>query len=808
MTLITRPFLADQYVKQLGTDILTMSGTTNFVGVLKSKNIIINAATGGTSIGHVLTWNGSEIKLLQQSGGTGRGNALAENISQVAHGFALMDVIGHNGTNYVKVTAVNGQPEAIGVVSKIVSANIFEITYQGVVKGLTGATPSFSATTTYYQSPTIPGKLTSIEPTTIGQISKPLLVTITTNIGIIFNWRGAYIASGFTSTGSTVASTTLGVPTDGTYSDGLLPFTASTKTADAVDDINEVLLLLAPQAAPDLSNISKTGTGTFASAKTSFGVSRNDIGYVNVSNISGNGALDINGIYTIAGRRLGVTNTTSITGILNDAVTGSTSYPSDSFGDADKGTLTLELNGIVIDTINLTSSVGALVGSNSRLTVTAVSAVTTSSGQQFNFKKYRKGNYTIPSSLFVNGFNYLRAVHNKGTSTVTTTYLDFIYDTDNNALAFASAPIWKVPILSGSRFISGVRYHTGGTIQFSAITSNVYKNVYSASINAISYSSLVNISDATSISKTGIGVISETNAGKNLPILNSAISNAQATNLTLLSTHSINNIKLLGSTDPSGTVKLILNVIHPLKTTLSSTAVLINGFLLDASAQSTNGNNENFNGEIDRIQNRDYSSLTYANINSNVYLWDSTQNLLSGNPNHNNGLLVFGGDLLYPSSSYLTSAYNIVAGNFSVVTYGYTFNPNYSTASGVREYNRKFKSTNVATQSSLTIDILHDVSTNFLTNGGTGGTISGNNIKLEGIIKRSGGATHGYFNPFASTGNPEGIANTSITPIAGGTRVQCTLSTIPRVGNGDIVILKIRGNSWTGVISNIQITNI
>jgi len=811
--LITRPFLDDAYVKQHSTDVLTMSGTTDFVGTLKSKGVIINASTGGTSIGHVLTYDGSQIKLLAQSGGTARGNALVDTISETAHGFVLMDVVGHDGTGYVKVTANDGQPEAIGVVSDVIDANTFEITYQGVITGLTGATTTgslsvFTANTTYYVSNLTAGKLTDVEPSAIGEISKPLLVTLTNNKGLVFNWRGAYIVSGGTVTGGTVASGTLGIPTDGTYSDGLLVFTASTKTADAVDEINEVLKLLAPEAAPDLSNISKTGTGTFASGKLSFGISRNDIGYANVSAVAGNGALDINGTYTASGTRLGITNGSNITGILNDSVAAGTSYPADSFGEADKGTLSLVLNGVVIDTIDLTASTGALVGANSRLSVTAYSAVTSTSGQPFQFKKYRKGTYTIANTLFVTGFNYLRVEHNRGTNTVTTAYLEFVYDTENSALAFVGTPSWGTPSLSGSKYISGVRYHTSGTVQLTAVVSNAYKNVYSSSATAISYPSLQNVSDATSINKSGSGVIGETNSAKNLPALNPAVSNPQITNLTCSSTHTITATRVLGTTDPTGTLKSSFSIIHPLKSTLTSSSISLNGFLLDNVTQATNANNETFDGEIDRIQNRDYTSLSYTNINSGVYVWDGTQNLLSGDGNHNTGLLVFGGQLMYPNTSYLTTTYGITAGNFTPVTYGYTFNPNYSTASGTRVFNRKFKSANATTQSTLTIDILHNSSVAFLTNGGTGGTISGNNIKVECLIKRIGGSTHGYFNPFASSGNPEGIANTAITTIAGGTRVTCTLSTIPRIGNGDIVIFRTRANGWTGVISNVQITNI
>jgi len=57
-----RPNLEDVSFKQLTGSTLTMSGTTNFVGVLKSKGIEIDATTGATT-GTVLTYIGGKIKL-------------------------------------------------------------------------------------------------------------------------------------------------------------------------------------------------------------------------------------------------------------------------------------------------------------------------------------------------------------------------------------------------------------------------------------------------------------------------------------------------------------------------------------------------------------------------------------------------------------------------------------------------------------------------------------------------------------------------------------------------------------------------
>lgn len=63
MSFFTRLPLEDRQVKQETGSTLTLSGETNFVGTLKSKGIEIDASISGTSIGDILTWDGSKIKL-------------------------------------------------------------------------------------------------------------------------------------------------------------------------------------------------------------------------------------------------------------------------------------------------------------------------------------------------------------------------------------------------------------------------------------------------------------------------------------------------------------------------------------------------------------------------------------------------------------------------------------------------------------------------------------------------------------------------------------------------------------------------
>jgi hypothetical protein len=351
MKFITRPNLDDRSVRQLSEDVLTLSGLTNFVGILKSKGVEIDATATGASTGYALKYNGSKIILAADL--AGRGNALSDTLSQTSHGLTVGNVVGfHSGTTkYVKTAASGGTSlEVIGIVSKVINPNTFEITYQGIVTGLS----SLILGQTYYLSPTTPGLLITTETTTIGEISKPLFVALSTSSGLFVNWRGNLIATGSTSSGGggNNGYPAIGQPTDGTYSDGLLPLASGDTIANTVDSFNELFAVLAPSPSPALTNISKTGTGSYVAAKLSFGTSNNNVGYITVSTAAGNAAVDINGSYNIAGTRLGVTNGTNITGILNDSVVAGLSYPADSFGDANKGKLKLFLNGTLIDSLN------------------------------------------------------------------------------------------------------------------------------------------------------------------------------------------------------------------------------------------------------------------------------------------------------------------------------------------------------------------------------------------------------------------------------------------------------------------------
>lgn len=108
-------------------------------------------------------------------------------ITQASHGFVAGDVLGFNGTNYVKAQANSAaNAEVVGICSGSVTANTFRLVTNGKISGLSSLTAGY----VYFLSPTTAGGLTATEPTAINQVSKPLLLADSTTTGYLFNFRG------------------------------------------------------------------------------------------------------------------------------------------------------------------------------------------------------------------------------------------------------------------------------------------------------------------------------------------------------------------------------------------------------------------------------------------------------------------------------------------------------------------------------------------------------------------------------------------------------------------------------------------
>lgn len=130
----------------------------------------------------------------------GSGSSITKTVAQVGHGFSVGDVVYLNGTTYAKAIATaSATAEVYGIVSAVADADNFTLVTRGTVSGLTGLTSG----AVYFLSTTVAGALTTTEPTTDGEFSKPLLIADSTTSGNFINFRGNLIETPVTETSST-----------------------------------------------------------------------------------------------------------------------------------------------------------------------------------------------------------------------------------------------------------------------------------------------------------------------------------------------------------------------------------------------------------------------------------------------------------------------------------------------------------------------------------------------------------------------------------------------------------------------------
>lgn len=116
-----------------------------------------------------------------------------ETITQAGHGFAAKDVVRFNGTDYVKALADSVEnAEAVGIVERVDGDDFILVRNGGMLRGVTGLT----AGTVYFLSSATAGLLTTTEPTDEGDVSKPVLLGLSTINGLVMNYRGVLIESG------------------------------------------------------------------------------------------------------------------------------------------------------------------------------------------------------------------------------------------------------------------------------------------------------------------------------------------------------------------------------------------------------------------------------------------------------------------------------------------------------------------------------------------------------------------------------------------------------------------------------------
>ena len=491
------------------------------------------------------------------------------------------------------------------------------------------------------------------------------------------------------SSGAGGGSGQIGAAEDGSYTDGLYTdFVVTTPIGTAVDRFNEVLKILAPTPAPALSRKNYYNPAGL-SVKLSFGATNDLSGlgnpYASVGTAAGFEAKDVNQIYSasISGNnfRLGVYNKTqAITGTLNFNVeksiaNGHLAFSDNSFGNAEAGSLKLEVNGAVIETLDLTGDIGAGVpnsgsgtaigGDNSGFIKLSLSASSIDgNGAEWYIFKHRTADYKIGTTEQRDGWNYARVIHSIGATDYATNYVEWVNDPSGavNDLSVTNQRIEEISLV-GSKYLSGINYNTDATAKYKVEINNLYRNVFQASGTPISFT----VTNST------------TPSAQSVPDITGGDNHTKVLGVT-------GSLDYNGTSLLSGSITANVTVSHPFKSTISNvgSATTGNGFLIDNRTLSSTNLLERFHDESQRKTSGSFDSQ--GDVTGPGFDWNSNTSLAAVG-GHQNGMIYFDQKLQSPVNSSLPNA-----GNFSTLINAGS-QPDYTGINGTIRFYRKLQNT-------------------------------------------------------------------------------------------------------------------
>ncbi len=114
-------------------------------------------------------------------------------VNQPGHGFVFGNVVKCIATDTYALALADSamDTEVAGIVIRVIDVDNFVLHFIGETDGFTGLVPA----TVYFLSDVTPGLLSTVEPSTPGHVSKPLLIAHSTTAGLFFNFRGMIIGS-------------------------------------------------------------------------------------------------------------------------------------------------------------------------------------------------------------------------------------------------------------------------------------------------------------------------------------------------------------------------------------------------------------------------------------------------------------------------------------------------------------------------------------------------------------------------------------------------------------------------------------
>lgn len=449
--------------------------------------------------------------------------------------------------------------------------------------------------------------------------------------------------------GDGTGSGILGVPTDGTFSDGAIALNPSGTIVDAIDQINELLLNASIlQFASNLGTSNGNTNGFIIEPSFTLGRVATPSGGAFLTNSWDD---DTNrDITTATGFTLGLTTGHRITNL-------------------ESGTLSAKYyngNNVLLHTENL-----VLNGSTSNQSSTPSGYLTVSGLITTGSRKEGGLTLQIPTSTLLSGSSgYLRTdvSHVIGINTYNNPSIDFFRDTGGApSVSTQSGSLVSAPV----KYLSGVKYATisGSTrpvLRFSLSALNIWANTYRA--------------DPVVFDSSNLGVPDYTIAYNSAAVTKAGVSPPTAPFL-----HNQNfiysedkEVTQSGLTNPdaNGNFRTVSYQLRdPFNIVNASTFTLSPQVMINTYGNSSTDNLELFVDENYRVNLTDsgidaFSGLSGAARGS--FAFDSTSTIAS-----TSGAQVINGALIYPQTNYS-----------AILPSG---NPNYSSQTGSKIYMRRFK---------------------------------------------------------------------------------------------------------------------
>lgn len=431
--------------------------------------------------------------------------------------------------------------------------------------------------------------------------------------------------------GGSGADGIIGIPSDGSWADGLMNWDPSTLVKDAIDDINEILLAVAPQDASGMS-----GSALSPSGVTMY-----------------QGRLSADNVNYKPGSPAG----SAVSYIIIDT-DFSLFSPNQSvcFNKADTGMLSLEVNGIVVDSFDLSAQF-----SNSERTGNQSYPPASSSGGSIlvtfvgvynSFPLWQRGNCSlhITDSLLRQGWNCVRLLHTGGMTAQATAAFDIFWD-KGTVTSTVSIPT-VVELMPSFKYLSGIKYYfRGSAFNLSLVASNVFDNTYHI-VSPVAWDSTAGSIGSGTIDYDDLAV-----SGVNWP--------PKISDASMIVTDKVISV-------PNSNVRSMdacVTAVSRKPWCLSNSAKSVSqNRMIDAFAITSNELNEYFDDEDRRLPIGGYNSIPAVLQGQ----WNSQALLSSGNAQVHNGMLIF------PTINFST---------------GYLPNgtqPDYSSFSGDQRYCRAF----------------------------------------------------------------------------------------------------------------------